>query len=209
MSFAEFRQFATEHALESLDKTHEPDASEEKIRGRFAEIEFDRIPKYQSSDFPEYSERSFFSGLLDVLNPYSMMRLEAHEPLSKLTLPKNMRGAMLPQLTPFRKFLAQGPEGLAMADINHRAAAIECYLDLNLKGRKPAQVQWTNYKTDLGVYHGVLDYKDYRLEERDRPRGISITKVQYTLFLLSRLTVSPTFRLRESGRLRRNIKQVH
>jgi hypothetical protein len=77
MSFAEFRQFATEHALESLDKTHEPDASEEKIRGRFAEIEFDRIPKYQSSDFPGYSERSFFSGLLDVLNPYSMMHLLA------------------------------------------------------------------------------------------------------------------------------------
>jgi hypothetical protein len=271
MSFAEFRQFATEHALESLDKTHDPDASEEKIRGRFAEIEFYRIPKYQSWGFPEYSERSFFSGLLDVLNPYSMMRLladtkanesapvvwqygplvqagwaterdffagarrterfliategssdvhilkhalallrpaiadffrfidvseshpfpgtgnlvkfaeglakidvqnqvlflfdndaeglEAHERLSKLTLPKNMRGAMLPQLTSFGKFPALGPEGLAMADINHRAAAIECYLDLNLKGRKLAQIQWTNYKKDLGVYHGTLDYK--------------------------------------------------
>jgi hypothetical protein len=59
--------------------------------------------------------------------------LEAHERLAKLTLPKNMRGAMLPQLTPFRKFPAQGLEGLAMADINNRAAAIECYLDLNFK----------------------------------------------------------------------------
>jgi hypothetical protein len=39
--------------------------------------------------------------------------LEAHERLSRLTLPKNMRGAMLPQLKPFRQFPAQGPEGLA------------------------------------------------------------------------------------------------
>jgi HEPN/Toprim N-terminal domain 1 len=272
MSFAEFRQLATEHPLESLDGTYDPDASEEKIRGRFADVQFDRIPKYQSWDYPDYSERSFFSSLLDVLDPYSMMRLlanakanenapvvwqygplveagwaterefvpgarrnetfliategvsdvrilkhalallrpeiadffrfvdvseghpfpgtgnlvkfaeglakidvqnkvlflfdndaeglEAHERLSKLTLPKNMRGAMLPQLKPFRQFPAQGPEGLATADINHRAAAIECYLDLNLKGRPPAQVRWTNYKKDLGVYHGALDYKD-------------------------------------------------
>jgi hypothetical protein len=87
--------------------------------------------------------------------------LEAHERVSKLTLPKNMRGAMLPQLTPFRRFPARGPEGLAMADINNRAAAIECYLDLNLKGRGPAQVQWTNYKKDLGIYHGALDCKGF------------------------------------------------
>ena len=77
MSFAEFRQFVTEHALESLDGTYDPDASGEKIRGRFAEIDFDRIPKYQSWDSPAYSERSFFGGLVDVLHPYSMMRLLA------------------------------------------------------------------------------------------------------------------------------------
>lgn len=86
--------------------------------------------------------------------------LEAHGRLEKLALPKNMRGALLPQLTSFRDFPAHGPEGLAKADINHRAAAIECYLDLNLKGRPPAQVRWTNYKKDLGLYHGALDYKE-------------------------------------------------
>ena len=70
-----------------------------------------------------------------------------------------MRGALLPQLKLFRNFPAQGPEGLANADINMRAAAIECYLDLDLEGRKPAQVRWTNYKKDFGVYHGALDFK--------------------------------------------------
>ena len=58
--------------------------------------------------------------------------LDAHQRLSKLTLPINMRGAMLPELEAFRVFPAQGPEGLRKADINRRAAAIECYLDLSV-----------------------------------------------------------------------------
>ena len=114
--------------------------------------------------------------------------LEAHERLSRLTLPTNMRGAMLPQLKPFRQFPAQGPEGLANADINNRAAAIECYLDLNLKGRPPAQVRWTNYKKDLGVYHGALVFKESyakafleQTPETIAAGGYDVSKIQVVL----------------------------
>jgi hypothetical protein len=57
--------------------------------------------------------------------------------MSNLKLPRNMCGAMLPQLKPFEKFSTLGPEGPAVADISHGAAAIECYLDLNLVNVAP------------------------------------------------------------------------
>jgi hypothetical protein len=86
--------------------------------------------------------------------------LEAHLRLSTLALPSNMRGVMLPELEEFRAFPAQGPEGVSNSDINRRAAAIECYLDLNVKGYPSAKVLWTNYKKSLGSYQGALEYKE-------------------------------------------------
>ena len=71
-----------------------------------------------------------------------------------------MRAMMLPELEAFRAFPAKGPEGVHPADINRRAAAIECYLDLRLEGYPPAQVVWTNYKRELATYHGALEHKD-------------------------------------------------
>ena len=45
------------------------------------------------------------------------------------------------------------------ADINRRAAAIECYLDLDLADLS-AKIVWTNYKKEHGVYQGALEYKE-------------------------------------------------
>ena len=48
MSFAEFREFATAHSLDSLDDTYisgMDDASEARIRGRFEGMQFERIPR--------------------------------------------------------------------------------------------------------------------------------------------------------------------
>ena len=275
MSFTEFRQLVTEHAIESLDSTFVSSAMEgrsEGIRGRFTDTPVDRIPKYESYGLGAYSERSYFSGLVDILHPYSVLRLlaengenanapvvwqygplveagwangwefvasarrtetfliategssdvhilkyalgllrpgiadffrfidvseshpfsgtgnllkfaeglakidvqnqvvfvfdndaeglDAHQRLSRLSLPVNMRGIMLPELEAFREFPAQGPEGVRSADINHRAAAIECYLDLNLTDYPPAKIVWTNFKKELGVYQGSLEYKE-------------------------------------------------
>lgn len=275
MSFADFLAFATAHPLDSLDDTFvssSDDASETKIRGRFAGMQLEQIPVYRSYDNRGYSERTFFGGLVDILHPYSVLRLlaeakanenapvvwqygplveagwaterefvpharrtetfliategssdvhvlkhalallrpgiadffrfidvseshpfsgtgnlvkfaeglakidvqnqvvfvfdndaeglDAHQRLSALTLPSNMRGIMLPELEDFRSFPAQGPEGLRNSDINRRATAIECYLDLDVGGHPPAKVLWTNYKKSLGTYQGALEYKD-------------------------------------------------
>lgn len=45
-----------------------------------------------------------------------------------------MHAMRLPDLDEFRSMPARGPEGVSVCDINGRAAAIECYLDLNLTG---------------------------------------------------------------------------
>ena len=306
MSFAEFRQFAIEHALESLDDTFVSGAneeSEEKIRGRFADTAVDRIPTYEPSDVHAYSERSFFGELVNILHPYSVMRLlaegkanenasvtwqygplvdagwatehefipnarrsetfliategssdvhilrhalallrpgiadffrfidvseshpfsgtgnlvkfaeglakidvqnlvvflfdndaeglDAHQRLSRLTLPTNMRGTMMPDLEVFRAFPAQGPEGLRKADINRRAAAIECYLDLNVGDHPPAKVLWTNYKKTLGFYQGALEHKESYVKEflKQTPETITdgcydVSKIEVLLDLL-------------------------
>lgn len=278
MSFEEFCAFVTSHPLDSLDNTFisgTDDASRTRIRGRFDAMQFERIPGYRSYDIDAYSEQSLFGGLLNILHPYSVLRLlgettanenaavvwqygplvqagwarelefepharrketfliategssdvhilkhalkllrpgiadffrfidvseshpfsgtgnlvkfaeglakidvqnqvlfvfdndaeglDAHQRLSQLALPANMCGIMLPELEKFREFPSQGPEGLRLSDINRRAAAIECYLDLDVNGHRKApkaKVLWTNYKKNLDTYQGALECKE-------------------------------------------------
>lgn len=86
--------------------------------------------------------------------------VEAHGKLGKHALPSNMRAMVLPALDRFADFPARGPDGVRNVDINGRAAAIECYLDLSFRARSPARVTWIHFKKDMDAYHGVLDYKD-------------------------------------------------
>lgn len=96
--------------------------------------------------------------------------VEAYRKLEALNLPPNMRSMLLPNLDEFRKFPARGPEGVSISDINGRAAAIECYLDLNLSAYSPAQVLWSNYKKDIDAWHGALEFKDsYQRHFYDQP----------------------------------------
>lgn len=306
MSFSEFCAFITSHPLDSLDDTFIlglDEASEQKIRGRFDGVQFERIPRYRSYDIDAYSERSFFIALVNILHPYSILRLfaeaeanvdapvnwqfgplvqagwategefvpharrtetfliategssdvhilkhaldllrpeiadffrfidvseshpfsgtgnlvkfaeglakidvqnqvlfvfdndaeglDAHQRLSKLILPINMRGIMLPELEEFREFPAQGPEGLRDSDINRRAAAIESYLDLKVGGYPPAKVRWSNYKKSLDKYQGSLEYKDSYSKEflKQTPASLAegaydINKIESVLDLL-------------------------
>ena len=85
---------------------------------------------------------------------------DAYRRLLGISLPANMRALLLPDLETFRQFLARGPEGVSACNINGRAAAIECYLDLNLPGYPPAQVLWSNYKQEVDAWHGALEYKE-------------------------------------------------
>jgi HEPN/Toprim N-terminal domain 1 len=271
MSFVEFLDFVKFYPIASLDRTYVENDSE-RIKSRFLEFDTDRIPGYLEHANHAYSERSYFSGLIDILHPYSTMRLlaeskdnenalvvwqygplvdagwateqeflpnarrgetfliategssdvhvlkkalellrpgvadffrfidvteshpfsgtgnlvkfaeglakidvqnmvlflfdndaeglEACLRISKLTLPANMRGAILPELKTFESFPARGPEGISLTNINRRAAAIECYLDLRIQGQPPATILWTNFKKSLGVYQGSLEYKE-------------------------------------------------
>lgn len=86
--------------------------------------------------------------------------VDAYQKLEALNLPPNMRSMLLPNLDEFRRFPARGPEGVSVSDINGRAAAIECYLDLNLPNYPPAQVLWSNYKKDIDAWHGALEFKE-------------------------------------------------
>ena len=70
----------------------------------------------------------------------------------KLNVPNNMKVLKLPDLPEFRDFCSVGPSGEHRADINGRAAAIECYLDVG----PTAVVRWKNFHKELSVYHGEL-----------------------------------------------------
>lgn len=86
--------------------------------------------------------------------------VDAYQKLNALKLPGNMRSMLLPDLDDFRSFPTRGPEGVSNSDINGRAAAIECYLDLNVPAYGPAQVLWSNYKRDIDAWHGALEFKE-------------------------------------------------
>ncbi len=46
-----------------------------------------------------------------------------------------------------------------LADINGRAAAIECYLDLDKDGLPEPIIRWSAFNQELDVYHGELQHK--------------------------------------------------
>jgi hypothetical protein len=85
---------------------------------------------------------------------------DAYHRLQGLDMPSNMRAMVLPDHEAFRNFPAYGPQGISTADINGRAAAIECYLDLELPSYGPAQIVWSNYKKNVDAWHGALEYKE-------------------------------------------------
>ncbi|WP_061542231.1 HEPN/Toprim-associated domain-containing protein [Collimonas fungivorans] len=86
--------------------------------------------------------------------------VDALKRLSDLQMPPNMRAILLPDHEAFCSFPAMGPEGTRNANINGRAAAIECYLDLRLPNYGPPVVRWSNYKKDIDAWQGALEYKE-------------------------------------------------
>lgn len=129
---------------------------------RFIEVE-DRHPFSGTGNLAKFAE-----GLvkIDVHNRVVFLfdnDAEGHDAfrsLQRFNFPVNMCAMVLPDLEELRSFPARGPDGVSNADLNGRAAAIECYLDLRLKDRSPPQVTWTNYKEKLGIYQGSLDFKE-------------------------------------------------
>lgn len=77
-----------------------------------------------------------------------------------LSLPPTMRTMRLPNLSRLKAFSTIGPNGAQIDDINGKAAAIECYLDLDWKVSTSPQVRWTSYNKRLDLYQGELVEKE-------------------------------------------------
>ncbi|MGX9275532.1 HEPN/Toprim-associated domain-containing protein [Pantoea ananatis] len=106
---------------------------------------------------------------------------EALEKIRKLNLPSNMSCLSLPDMDVFRKFKAEGPDGIRETDINGRAVAIECYLDLDIKGFSPPYIRWTNYKESLGKYQGALHMKEGYVKKFLQTKKIDISSGKYNV----------------------------
>ena len=75
---------------------------------------------------------------------------------ARLNRLENMRIVKLPDRSAFENFRTIGPTGEQRADINGKAAAIECYLDA---GPEPV-VRWTSYDQKRDCYQGVIEGKE-------------------------------------------------
>ena len=85
---------------------------------------------------------------------------EALQGLQSLKLPRNMRTVSLPYLDAFGRFPTFGPSGEAVEDVNGRAVAIECFLDLAFGPPKPHAIRWTGFNPRRQTYQGELVAKE-------------------------------------------------
>jgi hypothetical protein len=88
--------------------------------------------------------------------------LETFERIRKIPLPDSMRVVCLPPLDEFKTFKTIGPSGESQEDVNGKAVAIECFLDLKFAGSAlaAAAIRWTSYNPAVGAYQGELVGKD-------------------------------------------------
>lgn len=115
----------------------------------------------------------------------------AHGKTNALKLLASYRVCILPDLDEFSRFPTTGPTGLAMADINRRAASLECYLDLSRRGLPEVVVQWGGFNDIAGSYQGSLkgktqfmnDFLGYRGKE-DRRGAYDFMKLEKVLDVL-------------------------
>jgi hypothetical protein len=73
--------------------------------------------------------------------------------LEQLEILSGINAIKLPDLEEFRNFPTIGPSGEHLADINGKAAAIECYLKLP----HGCRIRWSNYEQRAGAYQGSID----------------------------------------------------
>lgn len=85
---------------------------------------------------------------------------EALQSLRRLKLPRNMRIVPLPHLEEFSHFPTLGPSGEAVEDVNGRAIAIECFLDLTFGPKGPRAIRWTGFNQRSQAYQGELVAKE-------------------------------------------------
>lgn len=103
----------------------------------------------------------------------------------KLTLPANMRPMKLPDLKALKQVMTVGPSGRKRANINQRAAAIECYLDLAQPGLPEPVVRWGPFNKASETYHGELEHKTQYMKRfldlRTADPGYDFSKIESVL----------------------------
>ena len=80
--------------------------------------------------------------------------------LEKLEHIPTLRYYHLPDLPECKSFLTIGPEGESYQDINGKAVAIECFLDLDYGTSRIPMVRWSAFNEKSGQYQGALIAKD-------------------------------------------------
>jgi hypothetical protein len=99
----------------------------------------------------------------------------------ELNVPSNMAVLKLPDREEFAHFPTKGPEGDGEADINGRAAAIECFLDLPSEAR----VRWSSHNAKADAYQGeLIDKERYArefLRQLTRVEGYDYSKLEALL----------------------------
>lgn len=137
--------------------------------------------------------RNFAAGLaaIDVHNHVLFLLdndaegVDACARIQRMRLPANMRATCLPELADFEAVPCRGPDGVRPSDINRRAAAIECYLDLAAPGQPAAEVRWMNFKRQSGVYQGALRKKECYARVFHKQSAKSLTDGTYDTRKLS------------------------
>ncbi len=88
LTFEEFRTFVVRHAVTDLDDTyHEYGTDQARVKGRFTDEAalIARIPIDSDHSDLFWSERSYFAGLIGILDPYLILRLLAENPANSET----------------------------------------------------------------------------------------------------------------------------
>lgn len=91
--------------------------------------------------------------------------IEKYRLAKEIDAPSNLKVIKLPDLPEFSSFPTVGPSGQQQADINGRAVAIECFLDLTFKSRKDPVVRWSSYKKSIDLYQGALEDKEHYIKQ--------------------------------------------
>jgi len=84
----------------------------------------------------------------------------AKRKIQDMNLPVNMRATTLPNLDDFESFRSLGPMGFGFVNINGKAVAIECFLDLRDQNQSKPHIRWTSYKKEIDEYQGELVGKE-------------------------------------------------
>ena len=105
--------------------------------------------------------------------------VDACADVDELDLPRNMTTFVLPDLLDFEALPIRGPDGVKISDLNGRAIAIKCYLDLE-KGPDPT-FNWTDRKKSSGNFQGTLQTKEKYLKPFLKLRATDLAKGHYEI----------------------------